>query len=733
MGPIGLRAGRSARCWISSILAALVFGCSASPGEVPGGGGTEQGTDTGSIGLRLFIGDGVEVAKAEYVVTGNDIEPRRGSIDLDDPASKAQVLVGALPAGDGYTIVVTALSTDGSAECSGSAKFEVIAGATTSVGVTVNCRPGDGSGEVVVDATLNTCPKLDVYTLAPVEVAVGGSIFIEITASDADGDDLHYSFSASTGSFDSVFGPKATYVCPRAGNFDVTMRVSDGECEDEAVASVRCVVSPFCGNGVLDPREPCDDGNRVGGDGCAADCSKVEVCGDELIDEGEFCDDGNVADGDGCRSDCSGCGDANVDQAFGEECDDGNDIGEDACTNACTLPRCGDAVCSTAESCLSCGEDCGACSPEQVRTIFEDPGELPELKAELAFQTTGTSFDFSSENIKRRFADWSADRSEIPNRPDLLDALESAWRWTTDPDRFDNLDQPTTALSPTGNGGATEANDSAEPTYFVSLEHAWQLYTWWVAHNLALELRRELPWSVSEASSDQSPTPAALFDSTELFHRLPDDTVQLGHAPEFGYLSAPYASYLGTAILGTPRYTYRFLVQNQLLKPTRRETIAALLGWIGERFIPFSGFATRASALDHWGHRYNPTVEMLIEGTVRASDGRFGHFAFGSHGTAQFVKDVLRAVNIPVRVPYLCFESELWFPTDGIYLSDARAPYDTTFQASGCSAEALFVDVPQWQSLFGTSGMNGFDFATCNAVPTPLAFSLRPEALSSCE
>jgi len=29
---------------------------------------------------------------------------------------------------------------------------------------------------------------------------------------------------------------------------------------------------PFCGDGVLDPGEECDDGNVVAGDGCSADC-----------------------------------------------------------------------------------------------------------------------------------------------------------------------------------------------------------------------------------------------------------------------------------------------------------------------------------------------------------------------------------------------------------------------------------------------------------------------------
>ncbi len=60
-----------------------------------------------------------------------------------------------------------------------------------------------------------------------------------------------------------------------------------------------CVASG-CGNGVIDPGELCDDGNATGGDGCPADCSKLEQCGDAVLDVGEGCDDGNANPADGC-------------------------------------------------------------------------------------------------------------------------------------------------------------------------------------------------------------------------------------------------------------------------------------------------------------------------------------------------------------------------------------------------------------------------------------------------
>lgn len=62
--------------------------------------------------------------------------------------------------------------------------------------------------------------------------------------------------------------------------------------------------APTCGNGKPDAGEVCDDGNITSGDGCRADCQKLEVCGDVIVDAGEQCDDGNALNWDGCSPTC---------------------------------------------------------------------------------------------------------------------------------------------------------------------------------------------------------------------------------------------------------------------------------------------------------------------------------------------------------------------------------------------------------------------------------------------
>ena len=138
-----------------------------------------------------------------------------------------------------------------------------------------------------------------------------------------------------------------------------------------------CSLGPRCGDGRVQGPEQCDDGNRMAGDGCSADClvediwcyppatcTRVEICGDGRLGSGEECDDGNVISRDGCseacrveagwicpapgarcvRSDGSHCGDG-VRQGD-ESCDDGmNDGSYGGCNPDCTLaPRCGDGL-----------------------------------------------------------------------------------------------------------------------------------------------------------------------------------------------------------------------------------------------------------------------------------------------------------------------------------------------------------------------------------------------------
>jgi fibro-slime domain-containing protein len=170
-----------------------------------------------------------------------------------------------------------------------------------------------------------------------------------------------------------------------------------------------------CGNSMLDPGEKCDDGNKVGGDGCTPLC-QVEngwlcsnvgqpcvinvICGDGIVNSPEACDDGNKTPGDGCSADCrtveSGwqcrvpgkpciplCGDGVM--TGSESCDDGNTTNGDGCSSTCqTEPGatctgtpsvckvsiCGNGVKEAGEGC-----DCGT-DPTKLLTGCTGPNGL---------------------------------------------------------------------------------------------------------------------------------------------------------------------------------------------------------------------------------------------------------------------------------------------------------------------------------------------------------------------
>ena len=129
------------------------------------------------------------------------------------------------------------------------------------------------------------------------------------------------------------------------------------------------VQGAFCGDGIIDLGEECDN-NGLNGQACvpgygsdctycAGNCANATVigsfCGDGIVDQQEECDDNGNADGDGCNANCEDefCGDSIVQQGIGEECEPPN---TQVCDAACLAPApCpdedGDTVCDPDDAC----------------------------------------------------------------------------------------------------------------------------------------------------------------------------------------------------------------------------------------------------------------------------------------------------------------------------------------------------------------------------------------------
>jgi cysteine-rich repeat protein len=121
---------------------------------------------------------------------------------------------------------------------------------------------------------------------------------------------------------------------------------------------IKCEVQHFCGDGILDAGEECDDGNTDNGDGCSSECEIEEeehYCGDGITDLflEEECDDG-INNGIPCIPGYGGtctycsdvceeitltdgyCGDGILQGQY-EECDDGNSDNGDGCSSSCNI------------------------------------------------------------------------------------------------------------------------------------------------------------------------------------------------------------------------------------------------------------------------------------------------------------------------------------------------------------------------------------------------------------
>lgn len=149
---------------------------------------------------------------------------------------------------------------------------------------------------------------------------------------------------------------------------------------------------PVCGNGVVEGRELCDDGNLTPGDGCDENC---------LLESREQCDNGEDDDGDG-SADC-----ADPDCATNPHC-----LGSEICTNGfdddgdgeidCDDSDCFDSVdCRQTERCdngldddgdgqTDCDDSdcvghpaCGGCDPDQSLGILA-AGALRSLVVDTA-------------------------------------------------------------------------------------------------------------------------------------------------------------------------------------------------------------------------------------------------------------------------------------------------------------------------------------------------------------
>lgn len=220
----------------------------------------------------------------------------------------------------------------------------------------------------------------------------------------------------------------------------------------------------------------------------------------------------------------------------------------------------------------------------------------------------------------------------------------------------------------------------------LAKNRAWNLYLAYVAHAIALEIRRELPWSLNDLSS--ADLRQLLASHTFFEYRFG----RRGYAIEV----APH----GRALPAPPDVIFGFLRDAGLLRGNRRETIAAVLEWCRDHLVHFTGHPTAANLEEHWQYRGMPPVSRIIAGTNHPSG--FGHYTAGCWGTVGFLRAVLRTAGIPVMLEPVGGHALASFPTESRYLSHGDDPYNRLFKTmlDLLSGADLFVTRTRWNRWY---------------------------------
>jgi hypothetical protein len=219
-------------------LAAIEVGCSSTNGPgSPGSSEPAPAENTGTLGMQLTLPGGQQVNSVAWTITGpNDASTvvQSGTVNLQNSQS-ISFLVGGIPAGNNYTIVLTGTSTDGTATCVGSVTFNLTARTTTNVSVLLQCNtPPSEAGSALVKGTLYSCASVSSLSASPAETNVGSSVALSgsATGPGVDAGSITYAWTAPSGTFDTPTAASANFTCAVAGPVAVTLTVSDGPVPD---------------------------------------------------------------------------------------------------------------------------------------------------------------------------------------------------------------------------------------------------------------------------------------------------------------------------------------------------------------------------------------------------------------------------------------------------------------------------------------------------------------------
>ncbi len=262
------------------------------------------------------------------------------------------------------------------------------------------------------------------------------------------------------------------------------------------------------------------------------------------------------------------------------------------------------------------------------------------------------------------------------------------------------------------------STDLEWPVTIISAGDAKSLHLSLVVQSLLVEIRGLVPWSMEEQGAAGL---AILLDGRTTFRKNPLCI------PGFSTIFPPEApvpagcQMVGLQVddgwgLAAPGSMAFDFIESAGIGPSRLETIGNVLEWARAEMHHFGGSFRADVAEYYWGYRGAPPAARIIEGTdppgfhpqsqewgYPAGTGYqagFTHWTGGCHGTTAFLRQVLRAVNIPVERTYAGGHALPWFLGDDVYLSHGDDPYNLLSKAD-YPARLLPIDAATYAAWYG--------------------------------
>src|SRR5262249_24224152 len=187
--------------------------------------------------------------------------------------------------------------------------------------------------------------------------------------------------------------------------------------------------------------------------------------------------------------------------------------------------------------------------------------------------------------------------------------------------------------------------------------------------------------------------------------------IQLSHNPEFWYCGNYYKIFpsgfctVQTATPGNAISTFKFLKANNLIGPTRMETINRVLDWARNNLWHMGNalnFTNYNNYFQYWGQ---PPVSRIIAGTTSTDPlapywwGAPHHWTAGCFGSTGFYMWIFKARNIPVDAVSVGWHQAPWFAGEHMYLDHGDDPY-SQLSKTNFPMSMLLIDKPTYDAWF---------------------------------